>query len=90
MGKIEVTKLTEEKRRQLNIHSWPIWTKECSRFDWHYDETEACYILEGRVLVSTPEGEKIELGAGDYVIFPKGLSCTWEVLEPIKKHYNFM
>jgi len=35
----------------LNIGSWPIWTKE---FDWYYDETEQCYILEGRAIVETP------------------------------------
>ncbi|MDH5793723.1 MAG: cupin domain-containing protein [Candidatus Bathyarchaeota archaeon] len=27
--------------------------------------------------------------AGDYVIFPKGLKCTWEIKKRIKKHYKF-
>jgi uncharacterized cupin superfamily protein len=25
--------------------------------------------------------------AGDFVIFPKGFSCTWEVEEPVTKHW---
>ena len=34
-------------------------------------------------------GEPVELGAGDLVTFAKGLSCTWDIREPIKKHYSF-
>ncbi len=87
--KIKVEKLTEEQKKSMNIASWPIWEKEVSRFNWYYDDTEVCYVLQGRVVVTTPDGEKVEIKAGDYVTFPQGLSCTWEVLEPIRKHYNF-
>jgi hypothetical protein len=38
--------------------------------------------------VKCPEGA-VEFGAGDYVVFPVGLKCTWEIKEKIKKHYNF-
>ncbi len=31
----------------------------------------------------------IKIKKGDYVTFPKGLSCVWDVKEPVKKHYNF-
>ncbi|MFP3875020.1 MAG: cupin domain-containing protein, partial [Thiohalophilus sp.] len=26
---------------------------------------------------------------GDLVTFPAGMSCTWEIREPVKKHYDF-
>jgi hypothetical protein len=26
---------------------------------------------------------------GDFVRFPKGLSCIWDIEEPVKKHYDF-
>jgi len=29
------------------------------------------------------------LGAGDLVVFPQGLDCTWDVSAPVKKHYRF-
>jgi hypothetical protein len=87
--KIKIEKPSEEMLKSLNVHSWPIWTKEVSKFDWHYDETEQCYILEGKVIVETPDGEKVEIKAGDFVTFPKGLSCIWDIKEPIRKHYNF-
>lgn len=87
---IKVEKISEERKKELNINSWPIWTKEVSNFDWYYDDTEVCYILEGRVIVTTPDGEEVEIKSGDFVTFEKGLSCHWNVIEPIKKHYNFM
>jgi len=70
------------------VKSWPIWTKEPSTFDWHYDETETCYILEGEATVEGG-GEKVSFGAGDVVVFPAGLSCVWKITKAIKKHYRF-
>lgn len=80
---------TKEELEQLNVSSWPIWTKEVSEFDWYYDETEICYILEGEVEVETKDGKVYKIKAGDLVEFPKGLSCRWKVIKPVRKHYNF-
>ena len=89
MGKIKIEKLSEEKLKEMGINSWPIWEKEASRFDWHYDTTETCYILKGRVKVETKDGEVVSFGPGDFVTFPKGLDCVWDIAEPVRKHYNF-
>ena len=72
----------------MKIRSWPIWEKEPSRFDWYYDSTETCLLLEGRVVVETGE-DSVEIQKGDFVTFPKGLSCIWDVKEPVRKHYRF-
>ncbi len=85
---IIVRKPTTEELEQLNVFFWPTWEKEVSRFDWYYDHDEECYVLEGRVIVETQDGNKIEFGKGDFVIFPKGLACIWDVKEPIRKHYT--
>ena len=87
--KVEIQKLKDDELDKKNIKSWPIWEKEVSRFDWHYDQIEECYLLRGNVIVETDDGNKIEFGKGDFVTFPKGLSCTWDIKEPVKKHYNF-
>lgn len=71
------------------VYNWPIWEKEVSEFPWTYDDQETCYILEGRVIVTPDGGAPQEFKRGDYVIFPAGMSCTWKVLEPIRKHYQF-
>jgi uncharacterized cupin superfamily protein len=87
--KIEIEKPTTEHLERKGVSSWPIWEKEISRFDWHYDSTEECYLLEGDVVVETEDGEQVKFGKGDFVTFPKGLSCIWDVKVPVKKHYNF-
>jgi uncharacterized protein len=86
---IKVRRLNEEQLKNLGVFNWPIWEKEVSRFDWRYDDIEECYFLEGKATVETKEGKKVEFGKGDFVIFPKGLFCVWEIKEPVKKHYNF-
>jgi len=88
MMKIDIKKPNMEDLEREGISSWPIWEKEISRFDWHYDSTEECYLLEGKVVVETKDGQKVEFGKGDFVTFPKGLSCIWDIKEPVKKHYN--
>jgi uncharacterized protein len=86
---ISIEKPDQLSLKQKGVFSWPIWEKEVSKFDWYYDSTEECNLLNGKVLVETPDGKKVKFGAGDFVTFPKGLSCVWEVKEPVKKHYNF-
>ena len=66
----------------------PVWEKEVSTFDWVYDELETALVIEGRVRVIGEDGQVCEFGAGDLVVFPAGLACRWEVVEPIRKHYK--
>jgi uncharacterized cupin superfamily protein len=87
--KIEVRRPNEDDLEEREVSSWPIWEKEISRFDWHYNVTEECYLLEGKVVVETEGGERVEFGKGDFVTFPEGLSCVWDVKEPVRKHYHF-
>jgi len=77
------------KLKQLGVHNWPIWEKEKSTFPWHYNETEVCYILEGEVTVKPKDGTTVTLGKGDLVTFPKGLDCSWEITQDLRKHYSF-
>jgi uncharacterized cupin superfamily protein len=79
----------EERLQELGVRTWPTWSKEVSEFPWSYDEQETCYVLEGQVQVTPDGGEPVEIGAGDLVTFPEGLSCTWKVTSPIRKHYRF-
>ena len=85
---IQIKKISGDDIQTKGINTWPIWTKEVSNFEWFYDSAEHCLLLEGRVVVKT-DFESVEIQAGDYVIFPKGLKCTWNVLVPVKKHYFF-
>ena len=68
--------------------TWPIWACEASKFDWTYTEKETCLLVEGKVTVSD-DTDSVTFGAGDMVIFPEELECTWDITEPVRKHYNF-
>ncbi len=83
---IEVRKPTPEEEAEMK--QCPTWEKEPSEFEWHYDEQETCLVLEGEVTVEA-EGQSVSFGAGDLVIFPKGLDCVWKVKKKIRKHYKF-
>jgi len=85
---ITVEKADEAALKKLGARNWPIWTKEPSTFDWHYDEMETCFLLEGDVTVKTKSGS-VSFGKGDLVTFPEGLDCTWQVKKAVKKHYRF-
>jgi len=90
-----MTKITIEhnpspaKLEVMGVEEWPIWTKEVSEFPWTYDSSETCYILEGEVTVIPDGGEPVKIKPGDLVNFSAGLSCTWQVQSPVKKHYQF-
>jgi uncharacterized cupin superfamily protein len=81
-----VKKPTEAEKNDME--SKPVWECGISEFDWHYDSEETCLLTEGEVTVSY-DGGNVSFGAGDYVVFPKGLSCIWKVSKPVKKHYIF-
>ncbi|OQX74255.1 MAG: cupin [Bacteroidetes bacterium 4484_249] len=88
MAKVIIEKLNENEIGKRGIKTWPVWEKEVSRFDWQYSGDEECLILAGKVTVETPEGN-YDIGKGDFVTFKDGLSCVWDIKEPIKKYYNF-
>ncbi len=85
---IKVSKPTEHDLEELGIKNWSTWECEKSTFDWTYSDQETAYVFEGKVKVKT-DTQEVSFGAGDLVIFPKGLSCTWTVEQPIRKVYKF-
>lgn len=69
-----------------------VW--ECQPGGWPIAEradTETCYILSGRLIVTDGEtGEKFEVSAGDVIVQPKGWWGRWDVLETIRKVYTIV
>ena len=83
---IIVRKATEVEMDEMK--NKPTWECGVSEFDWYYDDEEESYFVEGDVTVHY-NGESVTFGKGDYVVFPQGLSCRWQVKKPVKKHYYF-
>lgn len=80
---------TEGQLDELGVRDWPTWSAEVSTFPWTYDEPETCYFLEGDVVVTPEGGDPVQVGKGQLVTFPAGMSCTWQVRMPVHKHYRF-
>lgn len=89
MADVKIEKLGHDALEKMGVFKWPVWTKEVSKFDWTYDSVERCYFLEGQVTVTPKGGKPVNFGKGDFVTFPKGLSCTWDVRQAVRKHYDF-
>ena len=82
-------KIFIDKNKNIEDYSsWPIWSCEVSAFDWKYSDEEHCFVIEGEVTVIGPENT-VRIVAGDYVVFPKGMKCSWDVHKPIRKYYTF-
>ena len=88
MAGIRIEKPSPDKLESLEVDSWGRWECEPSTFDWEYGTDERAYVLEGKVKVKTHTDE-VEINKGDIVLFPKGLKCTWNVIEKIRKVYRF-
>ncbi|KAL6968120.1 hypothetical protein U1Q18_033923 [Sarracenia purpurea var. burkii] len=84
------TNPSESQLSELGIKSWPKWGCSPGKYQLKFDAEETCYLLRGKVKVY-PKGspEVVEFGAGDLVIIPKGMSCTWDVSVAVDKHYKF-
>ena len=81
---------SEETLTKLNVKRWPTWGCGVSKFPWTYDDSETCLLLQGKVTVTPTDGRApVTISKGDLCTFPAGMSCTWDVVEPILKHYNF-
>ncbi|MBN3951862.1 MAG: cupin domain-containing protein [Nostoc sp. NMS7] len=78
-----------ERLNELGVSKWEIWQKEVSKFPWADDSQETCYFLAGDVVITPDGGQPVQMGKGDLVIFPAGMSCTWEITRDVKKHYYF-
>ena len=75
----------EEIKKAQN---WPIWEKEISEFDWEYIDDETCLILEGEIIVTNENGEDFNINKGDWVVFPKGMKCKWNISKNVRKYYR--
>ena len=89
MNNIVVERNPQASRLEtLDVSKWPTWSKEVSVFQWHFLEQEIAYILEGECVITPTDGAPVTFGKGDLVTFPAGMKCTWEVKQPLHKHYQ--
>ncbi|KAK4570588.1 hypothetical protein RGQ29_029458 [Quercus rubra] len=79
----------ESKLTELGVRTWPKWGCGPSKFPWEFTATETMFLLDGKVKVYVDGyDESFEIGAGDLVVFPKGMKVTWDVTKAVNKHYS--
>ncbi len=89
MSQIIVEKNPDQTRlASLGVSKWPTWQKEVSVFPWTFPEQEIAYILEGECVITPTGGTAVTFGKGDLVTFPAGMTASWEVKQPLHKHYQ--
>ncbi len=66
-----------------------VWSCEVGAWRIAFDERSDEYfsVLEGRIRISDAENNVNEFGLGEACVIPAGFTGTFEVLEPVKKHY---
>jgi len=64
-----------------------VWAATRGIWRINYSECEFCHLLEGRVALSDPQGQRWEFGVGDSFVVPAGFVGTWEVIEDCRKLY---
>ncbi len=89
MKKIRIEAHPDATRlEKLKVSDWPEWEKTTSTMPWTYFEDETSYIVEGRVIVTPDQGDPVEISKGNLVTFPAGMSCVWQIIEPIRKRFR--
>ncbi len=66
-----------------------IWACEVGAWRIAFDEFSDEYfcVVEGCIRITDEAGNTSEFGRGDACVIPAGFSGSFEVLEPVKKHY---
>lgn len=74
----------------LDVKEWPIWKGEPSTNRWNFKETEVARIFQGHMTLISQTGVTTVAGPGDFVVFPKGISCKAIIHqeEHLLKHYT--
>ena len=77
------------------LHSSPsglvsgIW--EATPGTWHatYTAYEFVHLIEGKIIITPDGGEPVTVSAGDAFVVEANFKGTWEIVEPVRKHFDF-
>ncbi|TAL27098.1 MAG: DUF861 domain-containing protein [Alphaproteobacteria bacterium] len=62
---------------------------ECTPGSWHvtYNEDEFCTLIEGRLKMTSEQGDTQEFQAPASFVIPSGYKGTWEALTKLRKFF---
>jgi uncharacterized cupin superfamily protein len=72
-------------------YSVGVW--RCTPFDdapGPYPVDEYMLLLDGEVVMATPDGAETTIGAGEAFVIPKGLTCQWRMPVAVRKVFMIL
>jgi len=72
--------------------NYPQQPPNSGKFHWNYNEhyEERIYVESGSAIVTPDDGSPaVSFGKGDFVTFLRGVTCLWQVKEPVVKRFCF-
>ena len=76
---------------QFRYWKWHSWLRGTlvlpAMMDRTFIERKAGELAE--FITARRDGKPVQIEKGDLVTFPKGMSCTWKIVQSIRKHYAF-
>lgn len=64
------------------------WSSEVGKWSVDYSQRhEFCYLIKGHIVLADEDGIESTFKAGDAFVIPVGFKGSWEVVEPVTKHY---
>lgn len=64
------------------------WSSEAGKWSVDYSHRhEFCYLVRGHIVLTDADGEQSTFKAGDAFVIPVGFKGSWDVIEPVTKHY---
>jgi uncharacterized protein len=64
-----------------------IWDCSAGAYRVTVERDEFCHLLRGRVVVSEDGQDPVELRPGDCMMFPRGWTGEWRIVESVRKAY---
>jgi uncharacterized cupin superfamily protein len=66
-----------------------IW--ECTKGSYHatYTAYEYVVLIAGKIIITPDGGTPVTVAAPDAFVVEKDFAGTWEIVEPVRKHFDF-
>ncbi|GGB85350.1 hypothetical protein GCM10011352_08970 [Marinobacterium zhoushanense] len=68
------------------IAGW--WTATPGTYHAKYASWEFVHMIEGKVVITAKGEDAVEVGPGDAFVIEAGFDGTWEIKEPVLKHFT--
>ena len=63
------------------------WQATPGTYHATYTDYEFVHLISGRIIITPDGGEAVEVGPGDAFVVEADFKGTWEIVEPVTKHF---